>query len=113
MVAAAARKAKTLLREGAKEGSSWVGLSCLLINARTRPTERRPFRQVHRSLPFHSPLAFALFVALAPQQFPIDLGDLFQVLLNPVIVVDPFADLLHLLGGYDSPSSPARSERHG
>jgi hypothetical protein len=34
-------------------------------------------------LAFHSALAFALLVALAPPQFPIDLGDLFHMLLKP------------------------------
>ena len=40
--------------------------------------------------------------ALTPQQFAVDLGDLFQVVLQLVVVLDPTADFSHLLLGNDS-----------
>src|SRR6266436_3730734 len=44
-------------------------------------------------LPFPAALALALLVAPAPQQLPVNLGDLFQVIFDLVIVLDPTADL--------------------
>src|ERR1051326_1558499 len=42
------------------------------------------------------------FVALASQQLPIDRGDLLQVIFHLVVVLNPTADLLHLIAGDDS-----------
>ena len=44
------------------------------------------------------------FVALAPQQFPIDRGDLLQVIFHLLVILNPLADLLHLIAGDDSTS---------
>src|ERR1700687_2646816 len=54
-------------------------------------------------LPFPAALALALLVALTPQQLPVNLGDSFQVIFDLVVVLDPAADLFHLIRGNDSP----------
>jgi len=61
---------------------------------------RRDLRFWH--LPFSSALAFALSFALTPQQLPINLGDLFQVIFQLVVVLDPAADFFQLIRGNDS-----------
>ncbi|HUD99946.1 MAG TPA: hypothetical protein VMR62_10260, partial [Bryobacteraceae bacterium] len=43
----------------------------------TAPPSTAPSAKSIGPLAFHSALAFALLVALAPQQFPIDLGESF------------------------------------
>ena len=62
-------------------------------------------------LTFPSGLALPLLVALAPQQFPIDLGDAFQVRFDCVVVLDPAADLFHLVGRNDSAGRSPASQR--
>jgi hypothetical protein len=54
-----------------------------------------------------------LLLTLTPEQFPIDFGDLFQVILELVIVLDPTADLLDLLVGNDSARCASASESDG
>ena len=71
-------------------------------------TLSRPSRVRHRlSLSF--PLAF--LDALAPQQLAVDLGNLFDVLFELVVVLDPAADFRRLLLGNDSPGSAAAAQR--
>src|SRR6266487_2534409 len=62
----------------------------------------RFFRPDHSSLPL--PLAFA------PQQLAIDLGDLFQVVFQFVVVFNPAANLVHILLAYDAPRGAALSQ---
>src|SRR5258707_3678684 len=60
------------------------------------------------SLPDGSPVHFLLrfvYLLLPAQQFPVDVGDLLEMFLHPVIVLDPVADLFDLIGG----PPPARS----
>jgi len=69
---------------------------------------------IFRSRAVHSlSLSFvlALLGALAPQQFPVDLGYLFEVILHLVVVLDPAADLPHFLGGNDPTGRSPRPER--
>jgi hypothetical protein len=54
-----------------------------------------------------------LLLTLTPEQFPIDFGDLFQVILEFVIVLDPTADLLDLLVGNDSARCASAPESDG
>jgi len=46
-------------------------------------------------------LCFALGLALAAQQFAIDVGDLLQAFLDLVVVLNPTLNLLHLIRGHD------------
>jgi hypothetical protein len=43
------------------------------------------------------PFVFALLGALAPQQFAVDVGNLFEVILQLMVVVDPSPNLVHFL----------------
>src|SRR5260370_13857039 len=55
------------------------------------------------SLPDGSPVRFLLrfvYLLLPAQQFPVDVGDLLEMFLHPVIVLDPVADLFDLIGGH-------------
>jgi hypothetical protein len=56
----------------------------------------------------------ALLGALAPQQFAVDFGNLFEVTLHRVVVLDPAADFRHFLLGDDAaggaPTSQSNSQ---
>src|SRR5882762_10715738 len=53
------------------------------------------------------PFGLAVLGALASQQFAVDVGNLFEVILQLVVVVDPTSHLGHLLFRYDSAGSAA------
>src|ERR1019366_8938381 len=55
----------------------------------------------------------ALLGARAPQQFPVDLGNLFEVILHLVVVLDPAADFRHFLLGDDAACGAAPSQSNG
>src|SRR5580704_1129147 len=54
--------------------------------------------------------AFALLVALAPQQLAVDLGDLFDVVFQLVVVLDPASDFRHFLLWNDSAGGAAAAQ---
>ena len=58
-------------------------------------------------------LSFALtfLESSAPQQLAVDLGDLFDVVFQLVVVLDPAANFSHLLLGDDSPGSTPGAQR--
>src|SRR5260370_40774052 len=58
-------------------------------------------------------LALALLGALGPQQFAINLGYLFDVILQLVVVLDPATDFRHFLHGNDSAGRAATSQSNG
>src|ERR1700756_5193158 len=58
-------------------------------------------------------LSFALVGAFAPQQLAVDLGDLFDVVLQLVVVLDPVADFSHLLLGNDAAGRPPSAQSNG
>src|SRR5580658_2642246 len=58
-------------------------------------------------------LVLALLGALAPQQFAVDLGNLFQMILHLVVVLDPAADFRQFLLGDDAAGGAAASQRNG
>src|ERR1022692_2485503 len=71
---------------------------------------------IFRSRAVHSlSLSFvlALLGARAPQQFPVDLGNLFEVILHLVVVLDPAADFRHFLLGDDAACGAAPSQSNG
>src|ERR1700688_2009285 len=53
------------------------------------------------------PFVFALLGALAPQQFAVDVGNLFEVILQLMVVVDPSPNLGHFLLRHGSTGSAA------
>src|SRR6516165_4501450 len=63
-------------------------------------------------------LLFPLLFALPPQQFPVNLGDFFEVIFDLVVVLDPAPDLVYLFtrndaAGGSSPSQRDREIPHG
>src|SRR5258708_5331714 len=71
---------------------------------------------IFRSRAVHSlglSFVLALLGALAPQQFPIDLGNLFEVILHLVVVPNPAANSRHFLLGDDAACSAAASQSDG
>src|ERR1022692_2477987 len=70
-----------------------------------------PLRPVHSlgSLPLTRPEG----VLLAAQQLAIDLGNAFQIVFHPVIVLDPAPNLLHEIGGDDAAGGATRSQGDG
>src|SRR5947207_15993972 len=67
-------------------------------------------RAVH-SLSFW--FVLALLGALTPQQFAIDLGNLFELILHLVVVLDPAADFRRFLLGNDAACGTATSQSNG
>ena len=61
---------------------------------------------------FSSSFASALLIALAPQQFPVNLGDLLQAVFQCVVVFDPTTDLFYFIAGNDSARRTPAPERH-
>src|SRR6266568_3250586 len=71
---------------------------------------------IFRSRAVHSlSLSFelALLGALTPQQFAVDLGNLFEMILHLVVVLDPAADFRHLLLGDDAACGAAAFQSNG
>ena len=64
-------------------------------------------------LVFFPLLVLPLFYALAPQQYPIDLGDLLQVIFTLLIILHPPANLLHLIGRNDPSGGLSGSKGDG
>src|SRR6516225_6926462 len=58
-------------------------------------------------------LLFPLLFALPPQQFPVNLGDFFEVIFDLVVVLDPAPDLVYLFTRNDAAggSSPSQRDR--
>src|SRR6267154_242382 len=68
------------------------------------------FRAAHSlSLSFE----LALLGALTPQQFAVDLGNFFEMILHLVVVLDPGADFRHFLLGDDAARGAAASQSNG
>src|SRR6516165_5199459 len=87
-------------------------LSCFLINA--RHLRRPPLPDLRRSFSaFPCALPFPLLFALPPQQFPVNLGDFFEVIFDLVVVLDPAPDLFYLFTRNDAAggSSPSQRDR--
>src|SRR5437016_12051154 len=59
------------------------------------------------------PFVLALLGALTPQQFAIDLGNLFEVILHLVVVLDPAADFRRSLLGNDAACGTTTSQSNG
>jgi hypothetical protein len=59
------------------------------------------------------PFALALLGALASQQFAVDVGNLFEVILHFMVVVDPASYFGHLLFRHDSAGSAAWPQGDG
>src|SRR5216684_2606440 len=90
-----------LFSQAEKEDREWV-LSFIPMNARQLELRSLP------SLPDGSPVRFLLrfvYLLLPAQQFPVDVGDLLEMFLHPVIVLDPVADLFDLIGGHRTAGS--------
>src|SRR5262249_55895678 len=51
-------------------------------------------------------------VLLPSKQFPVDVGDLLQVLLDSMVVLDPTPHLHHLVGGHGSPAAVRLIQGH-
>src|SRR5580704_17640375 len=69
-----------------------------------------------RSLTVHSlSLSFALVLlgALALQQFTVDRGNLLEVILHLVVVLDPATDFRHFLLGDDAAGGATASQSNG
>jgi hypothetical protein len=64
-------------------------------------------------LGFLRALAFPLLFALPPQEFPVNLRDLFQVIFDLVIILDPAPDLVHLLSRNDAAGCTSAPQRNG
>src|SRR5437764_5295114 len=69
----------------------------------------------HSSAVHPLPLSFvlALLDPLTPQQFAIDFGYLFELILHLVVVLDPAADFRHFLLGDDATCGTATSQSNG
>src|SRR5256885_317274 len=69
----------------------------------------------HSSAMHPLPLSFvlALLDPLTPQQFAIDFGNLFELILHLVVVLDPAPDFRHFLLGDDATCGTATSQSNG
>ena len=83
-----------------------MGLSCLLMNARTR-------EQLYPPLLGGKPLSLSLLLAVPPQQLAIDFGDLLQVVFQRMVVLNPGANPLDMLGADDAARCAACSQGDG
>src|SRR5213594_4112163 len=59
------------------------------------------------------PFVLALLGALAPQQFAVDVGNLFEVILQLIVVVDPTSNFGHFLFRHDSAGRAAWPQGDG
>ena len=67
----------------------------ILLSHKCKTPARPPLPDLRRSfLAFPCALPFPLLFALPPQQFPVNLGDFFQVIFDLVVVLDPAPDLV-------------------
>src|SRR5258708_3198283 len=89
-----ARRSDPLFRQAENEGS-WCVLS--FIPKTARQSRKDPSFHGQNGSFVGSSLGFA-FDLLPPQQFSVDIGDLLQALFDLMVVLDPAADLLDLIG---------------
>src|SRR5207249_1181320 len=92
--AACWRRSKPLFNQAEKEGRECVLLSFILKAARQQ-VDHLSFLDRSRSFLFSR---FGLTPVLLPaQQFPVNIGDLLQLFLDPMVVRNPAPDLFQVI----------------